>query len=195
MAVPFTVSMKVKHLFFDRAKVKKAMDATTHKAMREAAGTIRKIAQQSMRYVSPKSKVYSRPGEPPRARRPHPWVRKFLWFYYDPREKVAVIGPVHISRSTNALHTLEFGGHVSGPNRRRRKRRLGSIGEIRIVGKDAVRVRLTTQGMVNRANDLNKQLYGPDKVSFRLEPRPFMGPALKKEIPQLPRRWAKSVRG
>lgn len=32
-------------------------------------------------------------------------------------------------------------------------------------------------------------------VSANYSPRPFMGPALEKELPQLPSHWAKSVKG
>ncbi len=203
MSSPFTISMKMTHLFFDRAKVKRSMDRSTHQAMRQAAGSIRKIAQQSMRYVSPKSQVTSRPGESPRARRPHPWVRKFLWFYYDPGRKTAVIGPVRLGRATGAPHNLEFGGRVRGRNPRRHKRKMGRYGEVRIVrltkspvaGRDVIYSKLTSPTMVARANELNKQLYGPDRLSGRLAARPFMGPALRKETPKLPRRWANSVRG
>ena len=170
--------------------------------MSQAASHIRRAAQTSMKYVVPGSRLRSLPGQPPRARRPHPWVRKFLWFFYDRRQKSAVIGPVRLGRGTGAPHNLEFGGRIRGRNRRRRKRKLYDGGEVRVIrvtpnpvaGKDVDYARLTSQAMVDRANELNALLYGPARVNSLLAPRPFMGPALKKEVPKLPRRWANSVR-
>jgi hypothetical protein len=231
--------MDVKHMFFDRAKVQGAMDGATHEAMWRACRFIRKRAQTSMPYVTSadeqerqaaegkrkKVTAYkaSQPGQPPRAVRPHPWIRQNLLYYYNRNRKQAVIGPVGFPGST-APRDLEFGGRVVIRNRRRRIRRLGDGGEVRVgdssAGRDSMgRFRaaggrtskpsidlngitvlvtyalLRTQRMVDRANRLNEQLYGPLQATRTVAPRPYMGPALLAEAANLPRLWHNSIRG
>ena len=54
---------------------------------------------------------------------------------------------------------------------------------------------LTTQAQAERANRLNEELYGPEMIGGRrIEPRPYMGPALRAEMPSLPILWANSIR-
>lgn len=197
----FAIDMRMKKFFFDRSAIKNDMDKATHQAMRRGAGAIRLTAQRSMRYVSRGSTVVSRPGQPPRARRPHPWLRAQLWYYYDRAQMVAVIGPVKLPIAGDVPHILEFGGRLRGKNPRRRKRVLGGGGEIRIArvthnpvkGVDVFYGKLFTQAQVDRANQLNALLYGPEQRSGTLEARPYMGPALEKVAPSLPYFWSKSV--
>ena len=62
-------------------------------------------------------------------------------------------------------------------------------------GKLVTYARLQTTAQVDRANRLNEELYGPEFVGGnRIEARPYMGPALQKEMPNLPALWANSVR-
>jgi hypothetical protein len=103
--------------------------------------------------------------------------------------------------------TLEFGGpSVVKKNPRRRERRPGGAGEIRIGGprsKTTKRTRdgkwvtytkLTTQAQADRANQLNEELYGPEYIGGKqIEARPYMGPALRAETPNLPAIWANSI--
>ena len=206
--------------FFDRRAVRQAMDKTTHKAMEKGAARIRQRARRSMRYVtdpaarkraSAKGRAVSSPGQPPRAVKPHPFVREYLFYFYDPRAQQAVIGPAGFGRSSGAPHTLEFGGRVRIRNRRRLKRTLGGGGEVRVGGpgcrttKPAVDqmertvqvtyARLVSQEMVDRADRLNEELYGPRFVMRTMAARPYMGPALAAETPALSALWASSVRG
>lgn len=223
-----TVRMDTKHLFFDRGKVIRAMDKPTREAMSKAARLIRRRAQTSMRYVTslarqqrqleqgarkrvPTPYTPSRPGEPPRAVRPHPWVRKHIRYYYNPRQKAAVIGPVGFPAGTGAPHNLEFGGVVVIRNPRRRKRRLGDGGEVRLGGRGGsttkptvnrhgltlmvTYAKLISQRMVDRANQLNQLLYGTGSDKRTMAARPFMGPALAAEAPNIPKLWHNSVRG
>ena len=62
-------------------------------------------------------------------------------------------------------------------------------------GKLVTYARLQTTDQVDRANRLNEELYGPEFVGGnRIEARPYMGPALEKEMPNLPVLWANSVK-
>ena len=46
----------------------------------------------------------------------------------------------------------------------------------------------------DRANALNEELYGPEFLGpSPLAARPYMGPALTRELPKLPPLWANSV--
>ena len=81
---------------------------------------------------------------------------------------------------------------MSKKNQRRRQRRVGGAGEIRIGGfrgkatkktkggQWVTYTKLVTQAQADRANRLNEELYGPETIGGRrIEPRPYMGPALK----------------
>lgn len=210
------IDMACKVMFFDREHVQRAMDRATNNAMSHAAARIKRIAQTSMRYVSQpkkegKARAVSAPGEPPRAVRPHPWVRKHLYFFYDRVSKTAVIGPVGFPRGSGAPHNLEFGGLIEIRNPRRRRRHIGGGGEVRIGGRASRTTKPTTDqfgrtqmvtyahlytaGQVAHADRLNEQLYGPASKTKQMAARPFMGPALRAEAPKMPRLWANSVRG
>jgi hypothetical protein len=188
---------------------------------------VRTIARRSMRYVTSLREQQrqvaagdrkrltgepapSAPGQPPHAVRPHPWIREFLYYAYDPAAGSVVIGPVRLSSRVNVPALHEFGGTVMVRNKRRRIRRIGSAGEIRIGGRPcrstkpvvdrqgtSVQVtyaRLRSGAQVARANELNEALYGPASYVATYAPRPFIGPALAVAAPSLPKFWAASVR-
>jgi len=210
------VAFRIKHLFFDREVVKRSVDATTLAALRKAGALVARIAKNSMRYATePKAgstrvRPVSKPGEPPRAVRPHPWIRQNLFFAFNPGNHGIVVGPVGFSRSSGAPHILEFGGRATVRNKRRRIRKIGGGGEVLIGGPISGTTRPTTDqhgntvqvtyarmvsgAQVARANQLNEQLYGPARKVVYVEARPFMGPALAKATPEIPRMWQRSVR-
>jgi len=155
MAAPLA-SMKVKALFFDRPKVKRAVDRAQRRALSKAGAFIRQRARTSMR----KRKGSAPPGSPPYAHEGS--LRRLLFFAYDPASGSVVVGPVGFRNST-APNTLEFGGRATVTRRRRRPRNDGK----RVI----------------------------ESRRVRIEARPYMGPALKKELPGIPRAWSNSVRG
>ena len=140
------IEMRVKTLFFDTPRVRRAVGAATRAALSKAGAFIRTTARHSIR----KRKGVSEPGSPPHSHEGS--LRRLIFFAYEPTSETVVIGPVRF-RAGEAPPLLEFGGAVTRKDRRGRARRL------------------------------------------RYEKRPFMGPALQKELPQLPRRWRNSVRG
>jgi len=223
----FNLTFSAKRWFFDRAVVEKMVDRKTREALAKAGALVRTIARRSMRYVTDLSyqlrqmergdrkrlsgqPAPSPPGQPPHAVRPHPWIREFLYYAYDPAAASVVIGPVRLSSRVNVPALHEFGGRLQVKNQRRVIRKIGSAGEIRIGGRAGrttkptvdrrghiVRVtyaRLRTAAQVSRANEINETLYGPAAYMARYEPRPFMGPALAAAEPSLPKLWAASVR-
>lgn len=202
--------------FFDRAKVIAAMDRANLRNLSRAGSFVRTSARSSLRYRTKPS----RPGEPPsvhrtlnrkktnkkgqtKVQRVSP-LREFLFFSYDRRSESVVIGPARFEGKAGKVpRTLELGGAAEQrPNLRRTHRVIGESGEIRIGegkrNKDGVLVSYTlirTQLQAERANRLNEQLYGPATIPAKnVQPRPFMGPALRRELPKMPRLWANSVR-
>ena len=154
----------------------------------------------------------SPPGQPPRAVRPHPWIREFLYYAYDPARSSVVVGPVRLPRTViNVPQLHEFGGQAV-VRTRRRIRKLGGSGEVRIGGRlgptthadvnslgvllNVTYGKLRTGGQVRRANDLNAMLCGSDESRVASYPaRPFMAPALVKLRPTLARLWLEAGYG
>jgi len=144
------IDMRIKHLFFDRQTVVRALDKAKRAALSKAGAFIRTTARHSIRT----RKGSAPPGQPPHS---HTGVlKRFIFFGYDPTTESVVVGPARINRTSDAPHTLEFGGTTAVER--------GRKGKIR-------------------------------KRRVRIAPRPFMGPALEKERPNLPKTWANSVRG
>ena len=207
----FGLRFDVKRWFFDRDRVTRFMDKKNRQALQEAGRRIRRVAQTSMRYVTSRREQerkiasglrkrtardpsVSRPGEPPRAIKPHPWIRKNLFYAFEPVAQSVVIGPVGFSRGSGAPETLEFGGRARVRNKQRRRRKMGDGGEIDIRGGRVIYTKLKTDAQVERANRLNEELYGPMFKVVYVAARPYMGPALRRVQPELPRLWATSVR-
>lgn len=207
----FGLRFDVKKWFFDRDRVTKLMDRKNRQALREAGRRIRRVAQTSMRYVTSRREQerlvvsgkrkkaardpsVSRPGEPPRAIKPHPWIRKNLFYAFEPVAQSVVIGPVGFARGSGAPETLEFGGRTRVRNKQRRRRKMGDGGEIDVRGGRVIYTKLKTAAQVERANLLNEELYGPMFKVVYVAARPYMQPALRKVQPELPRLWAASVR-
>ena len=204
---------QVKAFFFDRPAVTKAVDRGSLAVLSRFGAYVRTAAQRSMPYATKKGKR-SKPspaGLPPRAIKPHPWVRQHLYFAFDPKKRSVVVGPAAFGSRTGAPEALEYGGATQGRNPRRTLRRYGGSGEILIDSprsgpstKPAVdargRSRLVTYaklfsyGQVARANQIQEELYGPLEFKGSMRARPFMRPALKAELPKLPRMWANSIK-
>ncbi len=137
-------------MFFDTAKVRRAVDKAARATLSKAGAFVRMAARSSIR----KRKRISAPGQPPSSHAG--LLRRLIFFGYDAGSKSVVIGPMRLNQKIGAApEALEHGGTstvVEGRRGKRRKRRI------------------------------------------RVKPRPFMGPALQKELPKLPKLWAKSVR-
>ena len=223
----FNLTWNVKNWFFDRERVRGMLRITTRQALSKAGALVRTIARRSMRYVTSLAEqerqiaagerkrlsgqpAPSAPGTPPRAVRPHPWIRQHLYYAYDPGRGSVVIGPVRLFSQVNVPALHEFGGRIVLRNRRRRMRKVGAGGEIRVGGRacrttkpvqnrhgNTVQVtytRLRSGAQVARANDLNEALYGPASYVATYPPRPYMAPALAAVEPGLARMWLTSVR-
>ena len=141
----------VKPLFFDSARVTRAMDKATRQALSKAGAFIRRTARRSM----PRRKGPSQPGRPPHAHG-RAQLRKFIYFACGPAGRSVIIGPVGLGRAR--VPELMEQEHVRGGSRR----------------------------VAGRAPGGRRKIY-------RYTARPFMGPALRQELPDLPRRWHNSL--
>ena len=221
----FNLAFDAKRLYFDTPLVKRLIGEAAGEGLAKAGALVRMIARRSMRYVTEEKTQLrqiaagtrkrltavrsSAPGEPPRAIRPHPWIRQHLYYSFDPSVGSVVVGPVMMPAGSGAPRTLEHGGMARIRNRRRMIRRVGRVGEIAVGGRTSratrmtedasgntvavTYVRLKTAAMADRANRLQQQLYGP---LYRVQPiaaRPYMGPALTVAMPRLESLWAKSI--
>jgi hypothetical protein len=92
--------------FFDKPKVKKAVDAGTRRVLSRFGAFVRQRAKTSIR----KRKGISPPGGPPYSHTG--LLRKFILFAYDPTRKSVVIGPTLIRAESQASRLLEHGGEA-----------------------------------------------------------------------------------
>lgn len=97
------IDMRIQSLFFDRPKVRRAVDHAKRRSLSRAGAFIRQRARTSIR----KRKRSSRAGEPPSSHTG--LLRRFILFGYDRRSDSVVVGPVGFRRS-RAPSVLEFGG-------------------------------------------------------------------------------------
>jgi len=219
MPITFNVTTS---MFFDRPLVKAAMNDVSRRALSRLGATIRTFARRSMRYTTSEREQARQvgagkrkrirppqpapPGSPPRAVHPHPWIRQFLFYGYDAANKSVVIGPTRLPGSQINIPAIhEKGGSVTIRNRRRRLRRVGDGGEVRVGGCAGLTTsevtdlrgrpvmvtfaRLSTAAQAARANRLNAELYGPTIQHLFYPARPFMVPAMMAVLPSTPALW------
>lgn len=109
-------------MFFDRAKVVRAVDKATRVVLSKAGAFVRTAARSSIR----SRKRSSQPGEPPSSH--SGLLKRLILFGYDRRRQTVVIGPMKLNQKVgNAPEALEHGGTsvvVEGLRRRRRRRRV-----------------------------------------------------------------------
>jgi hypothetical protein len=106
-------------------------------AVNRAGALVRTIPRRSMAYRAGLD-LHSLPGTPPFAHsKTGAKVRRHLYYSYDPRARTVVVGPVPFGMAAGvpAVHEFGYSGMRVLRNRRRRKRRLGGVGEIRLVTK------------------------------------------------------------
>ena len=125
--------MRMKSLFFDRPKVRKAVDRGKRRALSRAGAFIRQRARTSIR----RRRRSSRPGEPPSSHTG--LLRRFILFGYDRQRDSVVVGPVGFRRS-QAPNVLEFGGRtIVESGRARRSGRARKKRTVRIAARPYMR--------------------------------------------------------
>jgi hypothetical protein len=174
-----------KNLFFDRAAVKSATEKASKRFLASAGMKVRQAARRSMR----SRKKASAPGQPPSAHRkdaqhPHgPLLKDRLFFQYEPFRESVVVGPEKLrGAKTLAPATMEHGGFARVMVRPKpvRSGRKASPKQ-----KEAF-LRKVKNGTLVRDKVERQEKFVP------VAARPFMGPALRKEMPQFPNLYARS---
>ena len=105
---------QAKGLFFDQAKVGRAMSKAERRVLSKFGAYVRRSARSSIR----KRKRVSQPGSPPSSHTG--LLKKFIFFLYEPTRRSVIIGPVLLGKGTDAPRLLEHGG--SAVRRKRKKR-------------------------------------------------------------------------
>lgn len=173
---------------FDRLTVEDATIKGQKEAFRRAGAVVRLTARRSIRTV----KKPSTPGNPPHAR-----GRRFKnSITYQSDAGGVVVGPVRFQNFKSTPAVLEYGGQRTTAlgaivarklradkvlNRQnqlppRKSKRTGKDWRARIHNRDAMIKRLRATGKIGE-NVLTSD-ESREKKTFRIAPRPYMGPAL-----------------
>ena len=173
---------------FDRLTVEDATIKGQKEAFRRAGAVVRLTARRSIRTV----KKPSTPGNPPHAR-----GRRFKnSITYQSDAGGVVVGPVRFQNFQSTPAVLEYGGQrtatlgaiVSRKLRAdkvlkrqnqlppRKSKRTGKDWRAKIHNKDAMIRRLRAAGKIG--TDVLTTDESREKKTFRIAPRPYMGPAL-----------------
>jgi hypothetical protein len=166
---------KFQNGFFDRLAVTKSVEEATRKALSKAGAFVRQSAKTSLRYRNKASK----PGQPPSVHRGSTikgrsvsLLKEMIFFAYDARTRSVVIGPALLNSA--ASFTRRTGKSVP--------QILEEGGEIKIV-EVFHRGRWKPASVVGsaKARSLPQRLTGA-----KIEARPFMVPAMVKNINVFP---------
>lgn len=173
---------------FDRLTVEDATIKGQKEAFRRAGAVVRLTARRSIRTV----KKPSNPGNPPHAR-----GRRFKnSITYQSDAGGVVVGPVRFQNFDSTPAVLEYGGQRTAAlgaivarklradkvlNRQnqlppRKSKRAGKDWRAKIHNRDAMIKRLRAAGKIG-SNVLTSD-ESREKKTFRIAPRPYMGPAL-----------------
>jgi hypothetical protein len=161
---------QAKAQFFDRNKVTNALDKATIKALSKAGAMIRRTARGLIR----NRKRVSKPGQSPSNRTG--LLKDNIFFVYDPSRRAVVVGPARLNgRASRNLvpRTLEFGGLVE-------------FREYLVA--DATGNAFWTTNIGN-----NKSLDKSRSTHKSISPRPYMMPALMKNLPKIPAQFTNAV--
>jgi hypothetical protein len=163
-------------MFFDRRKVTGPVDKATRGVLSKAGAFVRTAARHSIRT----RKGTSPPGSPPYS---HTGVlKRFLFFGYDPARRTVVVGPM----ATNQV----FFGKDRRPVR-------GTVPEVLEYGGKITILEVERGGTWLRADLRSRRRLAGRPMRYRtanIAARPYMGPAMKQELPKFPSLWANSVK-
>mgnify|MGYP001319994058 CR=1 FL=1 len=106
------IGMVTKSIFFDTAKVAKAVSNSTRKVLSKFGAFVRTTARHSIR----KRKAVSQPGQPPSSH--VGLLKKLIYFGYDKLRRSVVIGPTAL-HGAEAPPLLEYGGRTRVKSRTR----------------------------------------------------------------------------
>jgi len=168
----FGVSYRVVGTFFDKPKVLRVTRAKDRRALSQAGAHIRQTARNSIK--SRRFGLISKPGNPPfdhvgYARSQRNRVLKKQGLPPKPKPKAL---------DARGLRVILFGYDPQNKS--------VVIGPLRFGGQKG-------QSTLPQALEFGGQSVNYKGKTITIRARPFMRPALARELPQLPKRWASSV--
>ena len=183
--IQFTRSAK--NFFFDRAAVLNAIDERTHKSMNQIGGRIRVTAQRSMRPSKPNKKgeiTPSKPGKPPKRYGSIGQGLTEIYYNYDPTKRRVQVGPVKANYESFPEATVpevhEFGKTVYILE-----------AEFAVAGQpDQKEWRQVNKRGAGNARRYNRPMR---RKNITYPKRPFMGPALEKNMKFIRDQWANAL--
>lgn len=171
-----TISAKLQRLYFDRKRVRDLLGNATANAMSKGGAYIRRSARTLIGNPSKKTPPRS-PGQPVRARsKDRTLTLRNIQFAFDPRKWTTVIGPVGLNKR-QAFNGVKAEGTVP---------RLHEVG-----GTASVLEKMYVGG-TKWVNKGSRKLRPGERVRVRRVKylaRPFMLPALQKNLASLPLLW------
>lgn len=180
-----------KNMFFDRTAVKDAIAKSNKRFLARAGMLVRQTARRSMRF----RKKSSDPGTPPSAHKKDPkhkhgpLLKDRLFYQFDPFRESVVIGPEMLPGSkTNAPSVQEFGGFARIKRithaGRAAPRRKGPKKFLTEAQKAAIKQKIQ-DGTIAKRPVLVKYDY------VLTAARPYMRPAMQRELPKFPSLYAR----
>lgn len=206
----------VYNFFYDREEVVRKLGVKKSMALARAGGWSRKVIRNSLR----RRKRVSKPGETPSIHAPPSEkfrTLKNIKFWHDMQSDTGIVGPIgfKVTQSGVVPAILERGADIKRKNPRRRRRKVGGSGEVRVSPRSSttmtitrakpekevvdwqgkkqyvVYAKLKTQSQADLANRLNEQLYGPEDIAGHVDPRPFMRPGMEQAAIAFPELYVK----
>jgi len=170
-------------VFLDRKAVADAVGKAAAAAMYKAGYILRRSARQSMR----RRKAASAPGTPPSAHSGKgyprgPLLKKFLFSEFDLTTKSMVVGPTRLGNSDAPL-LQEKGGTI----------RIKVIPP-RKTGRKASPAQATAFKRKIKDGSIVRMKAAVQEKSITLPARPYMRPALTREMPKFPSLYANTVK-
>lgn len=213
MALP-QITLKMTDQFFDRPAIQAAVRRAGRdfRRLERAGAFVRRTARSSMRKVK-KRHVASAPGKPPRAHADDGFNLRKILYIWDPFSQAMIVGPVGGGKKIGKYTVPELheeGGNVNASQLSPSDRRFLAQMQRRSTKKRGGRQRRDSSGrFMKRGARSKKQAIAyirkiesgqlPDRDpaptgSLHYAPRPYMLPALKKELRKFPELWEGSVR-
>jgi len=175
------VDIKIKNWFFDKPRVMAAVKDAKRRSFSRIGAFVRTAARSLLR----RRKAASAPGSPPSVHSDSPVASlKYILFGYDPFKESVVIGPVRLS-TTDRLNGVFTAGTVP------QLHEFGGVATVDERSRDGGRTWWRRDHRRSlRPGEITRQR------STTYPARPFMGPALAKEIAKgtVASAWADSVK-
>lgn len=175
------VSLNVRAFFFDRKLIMDRMSEANRKALSKVGAFIRRRARSSLR----RRRKVSEPGSPPSVHSADSVATlKNIIFAYDPFEESLVVGPVRLNQVEDSWIDM---GRTTVPQ----LHEFGDIVRVLEWSWDGGRTWSRRDRRVRHTSRKRKEVYHfiERRRRARYRARPFMGPAMEAERPNIPDAW------